>query len=64
MPLIGQSIPEGTFQAYHQENIRPINLKEFRGQWLVLVFYPGDFTFVCPTELAELGSLYSEFQRW
>ena len=63
MPLIGRSIPEETFQVYHQENIRPINLRQFRGQWLVLVFYPGDFTFVCPTELAELGGLYPEFQK-
>ena len=63
MLLIGRSIPEGTFQTFHENSIRPVTLTEYRGRWLVLVFYPGDFTFVCPTELAELGSLYVEFQK-
>jgi peroxiredoxin (alkyl hydroperoxide reductase subunit C) len=30
---------------------------------VVLVFYPGDFTFICPTELEDLGRLYPEFQK-
>ncbi len=31
--------------------------------WVVLLFYPGDFTFVCPTELEEAAKFYSEFQK-
>jgi hypothetical protein len=31
--------------------IKKVSLKDFRGQYVVLLFYPKDFTFVCPTEL-------------
>jgi len=60
--MIGQAIPDGSYQIYHHD-IRTITLDSYRGRWLVLVFYPGDFTFICPTELEELGSLYSRFQK-
>jgi peroxiredoxin len=63
MPMIGYTIPDGTYQAYQQGEIQPIILKSFQGRWLVLVFYPGDFTFICPTELEDLGMLYAEFQK-
>jgi len=63
MPMIGQTIPDGTFQTYHQRDIQPLTLRSYRGRWLVLVFYPGDFTFICPTELDQLGSLYGDFQQ-
>jgi len=63
MAIIGQVIPEGTYQTYHRQGIQPITLERYRGRWLVLVFYPGDFTFICPTELEELGALYGEFQK-
>lgn len=63
MPMIGQAIPDGTYQAFHQQDIQPVTLQSYRGRWLVLVFYPGDFTFICPTELDELGSLYGDFQK-
>ncbi len=63
MVTIGRIIPEGTYQAYYKEKISPVVLSEFRGRWLILLFYPGDFTFVCPTELAEMGRLYPEFTK-
>jgi len=63
MPTIGQAVPDGTYQAYHRQEVQPITLQSYRGRWLVLVFYPGDFTFICPTELEELASLYDDFQK-
>ncbi|HEY6084723.1 MAG TPA: redoxin domain-containing protein [Nitrospira sp.] len=63
MATIGQAIPNGTYQIFHDKDIRSIALSDYRGRWLVLVFYPGDFTFICPTELEELAALYSEFQK-
>jgi NADH-dependent peroxiredoxin subunit C len=63
MLQIGQPVPDGTYQAYSQEQIRSLQLSEYRGKWLIVVFYPGDFTFICPTELQELGELYPEFQK-
>ena len=63
MFAIGQPIPDGTYQAYHDESIRSVALNDCRGQWLILMFYPGDFTFVCPTELAEMAKLSPEFKK-
>jgi len=40
---------------------RDVDQTSWREQWLVLVFYPKDFTFVCPTELAGFGKLVREF---
>ena len=37
------------------------SLADYRGQWLVLLFYPLDFTFVCPTELLALSDRYGAF---
>ena len=36
---------------------------DYRGRWLVLFFYPADFTFVCPTELEDLGEHYNQLQK-
>jgi NADH-dependent peroxiredoxin subunit C len=63
MAMIGQSIPAGTYQTYQENEIRSVALESFRGRWLVLVFYPGDFTFICPTELEELGAYYDDFKK-
>ena len=62
MIAIGKTIPDGNCQAYHEDKIRPTTLNEFRGRWLILLFYAGDFTFVCPTELAESARLYPVFK--
>ena len=63
MPMIGQGVPDGTYQIFHRNEIKPVELKKYHERWLVLVFYPGDFTFICPTELKDLGMLYPEFQK-
>ncbi|MCI4661983.1 MAG: peroxiredoxin [Neomegalonema sp.] len=38
-----------------------INEKSYADKWLVIFFYPKDFTFVCPTEIAAFGDLHEEF---
>ena len=61
---IGDEVPEELeFEVYHEEKISELSFGELRGKWTVLFFYPADFTFVCPTELAEMASLYGEFQK-
>ncbi len=40
-----------------------VKLSDYRGKWLVLLFYPLDFTFVCPTELTTFSDRYEDFQR-
>jgi len=62
MVKIGKKIPDMKLQAFQNENIIDLNLKDFRGKWLVMVFYPADFTFVCPTELEDLAKKYDSFK--
>ena len=51
---------------YHEENgesaFEPITADSFEGKWKVIFFYPKDFTFVCPTEIAEFARLAGEFE--
>lgn len=42
---------------------KDISLEDYKGKWVVFYFYPEDFTFVCPTEIAEFGQNYSKFQE-
>lgn len=63
MIKINQKILDFELEAYHQGKIKKIKLSHYRRKWLVLLFYPADFTFICPTELAEAARYYSEFQK-
>lgn len=59
---VGESVPDFEFEVYHRGAVKTMSLSKLRGKWVVLVFYPADFTFICPTELEELARLYSKFQ--
>ena len=63
MLKIGQQIPDFELETYHDEKVKKIKLSGYRGKWLVLIFYPADFTFICPTELEEAAENYKEFQK-
>lgn len=60
---IGLQAPD--FDLPSTKNIEQLNenvkLSDYRGKWLVLLFYPLDFTFVCPTELTAFSDRYEEF---
>jgi len=60
---IGKSAPNFELDAFQDGEIKKIKLSNLKGKWVALVFYPADFTFVCPTELGELADKYSEFQE-
>ncbi len=62
MLKIGQVVPNLKLQAFQNEEILDISLKDYRGKWLVVVFYPADFTFICPTELEDLAKKYDAFK--
>ena len=59
---VGQPAPDFEAQGLLDQKIGPFRLSEYRGRWVVLFFYPGDFTFVCPTELVAVAERYDEFQ--
>jgi len=63
MLRINEKVPDLEAEAYQDDSIIRIKFSDYRGRWMVLVFYPGDFTFVCPTELQELGELYDTFKK-
>ncbi|HHY04949.1 MAG TPA: redoxin domain-containing protein [Thermoanaerobacterales bacterium] len=44
--LIGNKAPDFTGKAYWNGSLKDISLSDFKGKWVVLCFYPGDFTFV------------------
>lgn len=59
---VGQMIPDFEFEVFQAEKIKKIRFSDFKGKWVVLVFYPADFTFVCPTELEELADMHETFK--
>ena len=63
MSLINSEIVPFKATAYHNGKFVPVSNENFKGKWSVLVFYPADFTFVCPTELGDLADNYAEFQK-
>ena len=63
MIQIGQKIDDFEFEVYQNEEIKKDKLSSFQGKWLVLLFYPADFTFICPTELEEAAEYYGEFKK-
>jgi peroxiredoxin (alkyl hydroperoxide reductase subunit C) len=60
---VGNHAPQLAVEAYLRNELEPVEmtLPSGDGSWLVLFFYPRDFTFVCPTELAAFEELRGEF---
>lgn len=58
---VGQNAPEFTATAVADQEFKVIKLSDFRGQYVVLFFYPLDFTFVCPTEVIAFSDRAEEF---
>lgn len=58
---IDDRIPDLTLDAYYNDSITKVNLGDYSGKWMVFIFYPADFTFVCPTELEEMAGLHKNF---
>ena len=66
MTGVGRKFPEfsltGVVSSDPQQAFQPLTHRSFPGKWKVLFFWPKDFTFVCPTEIAAFGKLEPEFQ--
>lgn len=61
-PRVQQPAPDFRAQAVVDGDFRSVQLSDFAGQYLVLFFYPLDFTFVCPTELTAFSDRMDEFR--
>jgi len=61
---VGQPAPDFEAKAYFSNGeVKTIKLSDYRGKWVVLFFYPADFTFVCPTELVDVALKYNELKN-
>jgi peroxiredoxin (alkyl hydroperoxide reductase subunit C) len=62
MTIIGKQAPHFSGDAAKDGEVVNISLADYKGKWLVLFFYPLDFTFVCPTELVAFSDAAAQFR--
>ncbi|HHT9104555.1 MAG TPA: peroxiredoxin [Candidatus Wujingus californicus] len=59
---VGQNAPEFTLQGIIGDKFKDFCLDEYKEKWVVIFFYPLDFTFICPTEITEFSKREAEFK--
>ena len=60
---VGRQAPEYTIETVFKDQVSKVSSVDLRGKWVVLFFYPLDFTFVCPTEIVEMSQKMPEFEK-
>ena len=60
--IINQEIPEFSADAFVNGEFKTITSEDVKGSWAIFLFYPADFTFVCPTELEDMAGHYDELK--
>jgi len=60
--MVGYPAPDWSGEAVVKGEFKTVGLEEYKGKWLVMVFYPLDFTFVCPTELVSFSDRVDDFR--
>jgi peroxiredoxin (alkyl hydroperoxide reductase subunit C) len=60
---VGEHIPDFEFEAYQAGKVKKMSLSSLRGKWLVIAFYPADFSGLCGDEHADLAELYPRFKE-
>ncbi len=63
MIKVGHPVPDFELEGYQGGEFRQYKLEDYRGKWVVLVFYPLDFTFICPTEIKGFNNAAPEFAK-
>ena len=61
--LVGQKAPDFDVQGYFKGELKSFKLSDYKGQWVYMLFYPLDFTFVCPTEVLSFSGMAAEFKE-
>jgi peroxiredoxin (alkyl hydroperoxide reductase subunit C) len=63
--LVLRKAPEFKMEAYNSKtgHYTTVSSEDYKDKWSVVCFYPADFTFVCPTEIAAMNAKYDEFQE-
>lgn len=60
---VGDKVEDFEFNAYFKGDFTKGKLSDYKGKWVVLFFYPEDFTFVCPTEIRAFAKHHKEFEK-
>jgi alkyl hydroperoxide reductase subunit AhpC len=60
MLSIGKQAPDFNLKGVWQGTASSYSIQDYRGKWLILFFYPADFTFICPTEVSGF-SIWREY---
>ena len=60
---VGQIAPDFEVEAVVGKEFKKVKLSDYRGKWVVLYFYPLDFTFVCPTEIKGFSENAKKFEE-
>jgi len=63
MIQVGQQAPDFALEGIKDSQFIEIKLSDCRGKWVVLFFWPLDFTFICPTEILEFSRRVKEFEE-
>ncbi|XP_008799686.1 2-Cys peroxiredoxin BAS1, chloroplastic [Phoenix dactylifera] len=64
LPLVGNPAPDFEAEAVFDQEFIKVKLSDYIGKkYVILFFYPLDFTFVCPTEITAFSDRYSEFEK-
>lgn len=63
MLQIGDKAPDFILKGYFKTKVKDYSLKEFKGKWVVLFFYPADFSYICPTEITSLNTRIDSFRK-
>ncbi len=59
---VGDKAPNFSATAVYEQEFKQVNLSDYLGKYLILLFYPLDFTFVCPTEIIAFSDMYDEIK--
>jgi alkyl hydroperoxide reductase subunit AhpC len=62
MIRVGDKAPNFTLKGIFQGTVSDFTNQSFPGKWLILFFYPADFTFICPTEVAGFSKMAHKFR--
>jgi peroxiredoxin (alkyl hydroperoxide reductase subunit C) len=63
MSLVGRPAPDFELEGYFNGQFNKYKLSDFRKKWVILLFYPLDFTFVCPTEVLNFSAAAEKFNK-
>lgn len=61
--IVGRKAPEFALEGVLNGRFNTYRLSDYKGKWVVLFFYPLDFTFVCPTEILAFSDRLGEFKK-